>query len=95
MPELEAARKELGPDGPQVLAIALEDDPERLRNIAEAVDYRGAIAIYDGEDGMLDPLGVRSLPGTAFVDASGTVVSAVSGGRGRKFIAAHARALAR
>lgn len=91
---MEAARKELGPDGPRVLAIALDGDPERLKNIAEAVGYRGAIAIHDGE-GMLDPLGVRSLPGMAFVDAQGTVVAAASGPRDHAFILRQARALTR
>ncbi|HVE84821.1 MAG TPA: hypothetical protein VND93_18320 [Myxococcales bacterium] len=95
MPELEAARNEVGADGPAFLAVALEDGPERLKNIAEAFGYHGDIAVADMEEGMLDPLGVRSLPGMVFVDRDGTVVSAASGGRGRRFIAEHARALAR
>lgn len=95
MPELEAARNELGPDGPSILAVALEDGPERLKNIAEAFGYHGAIAIYDAEDGLLDPLGVRSLPGMAFVNGQGVVVSAASGAREGTFISKHARALSR
>jgi hypothetical protein len=95
LPELEAARNELGPDGPQVLAIALEDGPERLKNIADAFGYHGPIAIFDGDDGLLDPLGVRSLPGVVFVNGKSMVVSAASGGRDHRFIADHARALTR
>lgn len=95
MPELEAARNELGPGGPEFLAIALDDegDPERLRHIAEAFGYRGGIAVYKDEDGILAPLGVREVPGLAFVNREGVVVSAASGVHGSKFIVKHARAL--
>lgn len=92
MPELETARNELGPDGPAILAIALEDGPERLRNIADAFGYHGAIAIHDGELEALEPLGIRSRPGMAFVDRKGLVVSAASGRRDHAFITRHARA---
>jgi hypothetical protein len=95
LPELETTRNELGPQGPSILAIALEDGPERLKNIADAFGYHGAIAIHDGELDELRPLGVTSLPGMAFVDRTGLVVSAVSGEQDHAFITKHARSLMR
>lgn len=53
------------------------------------------MALYDGNDGLLDPMGVRSIPGLAFVDARGVVIAAATGNRDRDFILRHARSLAR
>jgi hypothetical protein len=51
------------------------------------------VALYDGAGGLLDPMGVRSIPGLAFINEQGVVVAAATGNRDRDFILRHARAL--
>lgn len=63
--------------------------------LANHYGYHGPIALYDGNQGLLDPLGVRAIPGVAFINRQSVVVAAATGNRERDFISKHARALMR
>jgi hypothetical protein len=84
LPELEEIRRSHSGDKLGVLAISLEDEPERVKNILESMQWGGESAI--GDDNLMDVVGMKKVPVTLFVDASGILRTAVTGLRERDFL---------
>lgn len=91
MPELEQVRAEYEAKGVKFLALSLEPDANEVARGAKKIGVKMPVAI--AKDQVLDPLGVKRVPSTVWINREGRVVTAASGERKLSFLRKHTGAL--
>jgi peroxiredoxin len=88
---LEKTRSAFERQGVGFLAISIDQDVRRVREVARRLGLSMPVAIARGD--VLKPFGMRAIPSTAFVSAEGKVVALAKGSQRRAYFEARAREL--
>ncbi len=79
---LEAAVEELGHENVQLVAVNLQESPERVRAAAAKLGLKSTV-ILDSDGKVATDYGARAIPQTVIIDQSGNVTHVFVGGGSR------------
>jgi peroxiredoxin len=82
MPQVDAVAREFADQGVQLVAINLEETPERIKTALERLKLETAIAL-DTDGRVAERYGATAIPQTVIIDREGKVARLFVGGGAR------------